>query len=397
MELTRKFTGGDATLRRLGHWAAGTRAIGAHLARAARLLAHAPGARAGSEPAETSGRAISSAKLLHDRSSIDRLAAGIRNAIIARLPGVVRASRSASSSLIDHRSGTKPADVAARDRNPESGAVNRSNPNAASGPSEDVSARDRMHARVRRLLGAFTSNRPGLGGIAGLRRPTESVGTSISESAAAMAPASHDVSRADREPIPNAIPRFTAPLNHGTLERAVTKLRTTEVANQLFRSSGSSVASPGVIGDARPDREERARSSDERDYPSRALTRTPSLATPLVDSSRRAQPAHLVSVPSGIASLSGFDTRLAAPNRIASAPIPPFPTAMDGGNDRTLGNAATVFTGPKVVINSSPTIVIHEAHGADIEGRVLGALRQHGGELYDQWQREVGRRQRTEF
>jgi hypothetical protein len=41
--------------------------------------------------------------------------------------------------------------------------------------------------------------------------------------------------------------------------------------------------------------------------------------------------------------------------------------------------------------------VINEAQSADLEGRVLEALRQHGGELYDQWQREVGRRQRTEF
>ncbi|HTW89188.1 MAG TPA: hypothetical protein VMD75_14395 [Candidatus Binataceae bacterium] len=123
----------------------------------------------------------------------------------------------------------------------------------------------------------------------------------------------------------------------------------------------------------------------------------PSLAAPIGVGSQRVQPAPRLSIPSGIASLSGFDTRLNAPDRIAASPIPAFPAAVIGGKDRARETGGGVSSSLPVVINSSPTIVINEAQSADLEGQVLAALRQHGGELYDQWQREVGRRQRTEF
>jgi hypothetical protein len=50
-----------------------------------------------------------------------------------------------------------------------------------------------------------------------------------------------------------------------------------------------------------------------------------------------------------------------------------------------------------LVINSTPTVVIHADGTGDIEGRVLEVLRQHREMLFDQWQREAQRRQRTEF
>lgn len=50
-----------------------------------------------------------------------------------------------------------------------------------------------------------------------------------------------------------------------------------------------------------------------------------------------------------------------------------------------------------LVINSTPTVVIHADGTSDIEGRVLEVLRQHREMLFDQWQREAQRRQRTEF
>ncbi len=50
-----------------------------------------------------------------------------------------------------------------------------------------------------------------------------------------------------------------------------------------------------------------------------------------------------------------------------------------------------------LVINSSPSITIKVSDASEIERRVLDALRQHREALYDQWHREVRRRQRVEF
>gem|GEM_PF-6176384 len=77
-------------------------------------------------------------------------------------------------------------------------------------------------------------------------------------------------------------------------------------------------------------------------------------------------------------------------------PAAALPIRSDG-----LGVAAFGIAGDRsagLVINSSPTIVIHEANSAgDFEAGVLEALRHHAGELYDQWRREAARRRRTEF
>jgi hypothetical protein len=58
---------------------------------------------------------------------------------------------------------------------------------------------------------------------------------------------------------------------------------------------------------------------------------------------------------------------------------------------------ADTVSEPSLVINSAPTVVINSNQPLDIEHRVLEALRQHREALFDQWQRGLQRRQRTEF
>jgi hypothetical protein len=59
--------------------------------------------------------------------------------------------------------------------------------------------------------------------------------------------------------------------------------------------------------------------------------------------------------------------------------------------------ARDVSCTPSIVINSTPTVVVKAHQGSDIEQQVLEALKRHRDELYEQWHREVRRRQRTEF
>jgi hypothetical protein len=73
---------------------------------------------------------------------------------------------------------------------------------------------------------------------------------------------------------------------------------------------------------------------------------------------------------------------LAAP-ALAAAPALPRPVAE--------------VARQSLVINSSPTIVINSGESGEIESRVLEALREHREALFDQWQSELRKRQRTEF
>ena len=51
-----------------------------------------------------------------------------------------------------------------------------------------------------------------------------------------------------------------------------------------------------------------------------------------------------------------------------------------------------------ITINSTPTVVINaSAASSDVEGHVIGALRAHREELFDQFKRESVRRERAEF
>jgi hypothetical protein len=51
-----------------------------------------------------------------------------------------------------------------------------------------------------------------------------------------------------------------------------------------------------------------------------------------------------------------------------------------------------------ITINSTPTVVINPGEAAgDIERQVIGALRAHREELFDQFKRESIRRERAQF
>jgi hypothetical protein len=51
----------------------------------------------------------------------------------------------------------------------------------------------------------------------------------------------------------------------------------------------------------------------------------------------------------------------------------------------------------RFVINSSPTIMVNPKDRTDLKAELLDALRNHREALYEQWSRELQRRQRTEF
>ena len=70
----------------------------------------------------------------------------------------------------------------------------------------------------------------------------------------------------------------------------------------------------------------------------------------------------------------------------------PMLAAVPSGRQRT-GTESLA----SVVINSAPTVVINSNQPADIEHQVLEALRQHREAIYEEWHRELRRRQRTEF
>lgn len=86
--------------------------------------------------------------------------------------------------------------------------------------------------------------------------------------------------------------------------------------------------------------------------------------------------------------------RQAAIAAVVAAPIMPAPV-LTAAAARPRG-AEPAYSG-SVVINSSPSITIQTNDATDMERRVLEALREHREALYDQWHREVRRRQRVEF
>ena len=63
----------------------------------------------------------------------------------------------------------------------------------------------------------------------------------------------------------------------------------------------------------------------------------------------------------------------------------------------SLQRGAEPMNGPSIVINSTPTVIVNSNQGSEIESLVLRALTQHREALYEQWHREVRRRQRTEL
>ena len=53
--------------------------------------------------------------------------------------------------------------------------------------------------------------------------------------------------------------------------------------------------------------------------------------------------------------------------------------------------------GASITVNSSPTVVINAAAGGTVQHDVIGALRAHREELFDQLKRESARRERAQF
>ena len=77
----------------------------------------------------------------------------------------------------------------------------------------------------------------------------------------------------------------------------------------------------------------------------------------------------------------------------ASLTRPEFAEPMRGVYGQDSRNAPGSLT-----INSTPTVVINASEGSsDVEGQVIGALRAHREELFDQFKRESVRRERAEF
>jgi hypothetical protein len=69
--------------------------------------------------------------------------------------------------------------------------------------------------------------------------------------------------------------------------------------------------------------------------------------------------------------------------------------AEPSGNARGPGNSGV---GAGITVNSSPTVVINgPTAGSNLQRDVLGALRAHREELFDQLKRESARRERTQF
>jgi hypothetical protein len=87
---------------------------------------------------------------------------------------------------------------------------------------------------------------------------------------------------------------------------------------------------------------------------------------------------------------SGPKASMAAP---ASLARPEFAEPM-----RTVHGQESRSAAGSITINSTPTVVINasEASG-DVERQVIGALRTHRDELFDQFKRESIRRERAQF
>jgi hypothetical protein len=90
---------------------------------------------------------------------------------------------------------------------------------------------------------------------------------------------------------------------------------------------------------------------------------------------------------------SGWGTSRASMVAPASLSRPEFAEPIGGVYGQESRNAPGSIT-----INSTPTVVINSGEGSgDIERQVIGALRAHRDELFDQFKRESVRRERAEF
>jgi hypothetical protein len=92
-----------------------------------------------------------------------------------------------------------------------------------------------------------------------------------------------------------------------------------------------------------------------------------------------------------VAARTAFSIRGAVPPANLSARVFAEPAGGNRGRDGRSGGAG-------ITINSSPTVVINgAAEGGNSRRDVLGALRAHREELFDQLRRESARRERAQF
>jgi hypothetical protein len=81
---------------------------------------------------------------------------------------------------------------------------------------------------------------------------------------------------------------------------------------------------------------------------------------------------------------------------IAPANVSQREFAEPSASNRGPGSSSGARAG--ITINSSPTVVINaSAVGGDLQRDVIGALRAHRAELFDQLKRESARRERAQF
>lgn len=199
---------------------------------------------------------------------------------------------------------------------------------------------------------------------------------------------------------------------NSSLELAIAKV--TRLGTQLDRSHSAKLAAPTDSrhraaparskSTASPKRAEGARDSNQQ---LNASPRIRSLSSIKVGASSVSPPTggesrHAFTSLGGLISGAGASARAhnhyGRPERLRPDRIfnPPLPANSKGATISSKPRAAAA-SDPTVVINSSPTIVIHAGTAGDLERQVLEALRNYRSELYDEWRREVARRERTEF
>jgi len=93
----------------------------------------------------------------------------------------------------------------------------------------------------------------------------------------------------------------------------------------------------------------------------------------------------------------GLATNHALRNSAAAMLLAPLLTTPASARLGSSGPRVDRPTTTSVVINSSPTIAVNGPDCADVEERVIEALKKHREELYLLWCGELQRRQRTEF
>jgi hypothetical protein len=376
MEQNRKIADEAGGFRRLARWASGIRFIGVHRARIARLTT----ATALSGWSGKTG--ASAAKLPRSSSSVGKLPENSSNAaaysrllalIHKRLVAFAAVNRAATTKLpFSHQPVENVTDRSKADRLSDSSVPSESQPPP------------RFSRFGTAFVKANSSQRAGQ--LASLPRP-------ISTFARRSAIAIGNGQQVERRPTGER--RATILSGDETLRRVARIVRASEIVSRFSGVHPRKCMTPQTGDASHPDRE--GVGLEELRYHSTLSLENVNVASPGIGKINPIASAQLTNARiNGL--LTPSDRGFGAPTRIAAfwTPAAAVPIRSDGSRVAAFGITGDRSAG--LVINSSPTIVIHEANSAgDIEAGVLEALRHHAGELYDQWRREADRRRRTEF